>query len=497
MISRNMPEHFAPILTTAAVVLHWCIIVGLAIRIIHRRRSTGVSLAWLLLITSVPYVGAGVYLLVGEVWLPHRRIRLTRASRAELEEVIGRIEHEWELGDDQLPDLARGLNAHAQAPYGLTALTGNNLRLYETCGAFIDDLVRDIDDARESVSMLYYIWESAGDIGRVERALLDAVERGVACRLLLDSAGSKPFLRSRRADQLRAGGVEIVEALPAGLLRVFFKRIDIRNHRKIISIDHEIAYTGSMNMVDPVHFKVGRGVGQWVDVMARVRGPAARVLGMNLAMDWAIEHDRTGRDATHGPVQALRDAPPVEKAGDIIAQVVPSGPDQGDQLIHEMLITLIYNARTRLMITTPYFVPSDAMLQALVSAAHRGVRVTIVLPERIDSVLVRLACRSYLEDLLRAGVEVYAYKGGLLHAKTVTADDEVALLGSVNMDLRSFSINFEISLFVYDRGVVRDMKQLQAGYIEDSIRIELRDWERRPVHRRLIENAVQLLSPIL
>lgn len=492
-----MPEPLVPILTTGAVVLHWCIIVGLAVRIILRRRPIGVSLAWLLLITSVPYVGAGVYLLVGEIWLPRRRIRLAKASRAELEQAIGRIEQEWELGDDRLPDLARGLNAHVQAPYGLTALGGNDLRLYATCGAFVDALVEDIRDARESVSMLYYIWETAGEIERVEHALLEAARRGVACRLLLDGAGSKRFLRSKRAGQLRSGGVEIVEALPAGLLRVFFKRIDIRNHRKIICIDHEIAYTGSMNMVDPRYFKVGRGVGPWIDVMARVRGPAGRVLGMNLALDWAIEHDRKGLDAKRGPVQDLRDAPPVMAAGDIITQVVPSGPDQGEQLIHEMLVTMIYNARTRLIITTPYFVPSDVMLQALVSAAHRGVRVSLVLPERIDSLLVRQACRSYFEDLLLAGVEIFRYRGGLLHAKTVTADDEVGLLGSVNMDLRSFSINFEISLFVYDRGVVRDMKQMQTAYMQDSDRIELREWQARPVYRRLIENAVQLLSPIL
>lgn len=497
MLSMPTIEHLGSILATAAVVLHWGIIVGLGLRIILTRRPTGVSLAWLLLITSVPYVGAGIYLFVGELWLPKRRMRLAQQSRTELSQVIDRIEDQWEMADDELPDLAVELNAHAQAPFGLTALGGNELKIFETCGSCLEEMLEDIRTAEKSVSMLFYIWESAGLVRQVEEAMIEAVKRGVECRLLLDSAGSKKFLQTRRAAELRRAGIVIAEALPASFLRVFFKRIDIRNHRKIVAIDNRIAYTGSMNMVDPAYFNAGRGVGQWIDVMARVRGPAARVLSMNLAMDWSIDYRRDVKVHTSGPIESIRSAEPIERAGNIVAQVVPSGPDQASQLIHELLITLIYNTRRRLIITTPYFVPSDSMLQALVSAAHRGVRVSLVVPEKIDSVLVRHASRSYFQDLLSAGVEIHTYRGGLLHAKTVTADDEVALLGSVNMDLRSFSINFEISMFVYDQSAVQELKQLQRSYLDDSVRIELHDWQRRPVHSRLIENAVQLLSPIL
>ena len=490
-------DHLGSYLATAAVVMHWGIIIGLGARIILTRRPTGVSLAWLLLITTVPYVGAGIYLFVGELWLPKRRMKLAQQSRTELSQAIERIELNWELADDELPDLAVELNAHAQAPYGLTALGGNEIKIYETCAASLDDLLTDINNAKQSVSMLFYIWESAGLVKSIEEALVRAVERGVECRLLLDSAGSNNFLRSRRAHELKRAGIVIAESLPASFLRVFFKRIDIRNHRKIVAIDNTVAYTGSMNMVDPAHFHTGRGVGQWVDVMSRVRGPAARVLSMNLAMDWSLDHRRDTKRLISGPIESIRTADPVERAGDIVAQVVPSGPDQGSQLIHELLVTLIYNTRRRLIITTPYFVPSDSMLQALVSAAHRGVRVSLVVPEKIDSLLVRHASRSYFQDLLGAGVEIHAYRGGLLHAKTVTADNDVALLGSVNMDLRSFSINFEISMFIYNQATVQELKALQQSYMNDAVRIELDAWQRRPVYRRLIENSLQLLSPIL
>ena len=493
----NMPTLLISILTTSTLVLHWGIVIGLGLRIILKRRARGVAIAWLFLITSLPFVGAVMYLLVGELWLPRRRIRIAKEVRAGLQGMVGKIEDQWELPDDQLPELARTLNAQTHAPLGLTALGGNALELIDTCESCTDALVHDIQNAQHSVSMLFYIWQSAGQIQRVEQALVDAVERGVKVRLLIDGAGSKEFLRSPRAKQLRKRGIEIVEALPGGLLRMLFERIDIRNHRKIVVIDHSIAYTGSMNMVDPAYFKLGAGFGQWVDVMARIQGPVARVLGMHMGMDWAIEDRISKADHAGEMIKAIEQQGEIEAAGTIAAQVVPSGPDQDEQIIHEMLITLIYNARTRLVITTPYFVPSESMLQAMVSAAHRGVRVSLVVPKNIDSVLVRHASRSYFEDLLEAGIELYAYTGGLLHAKTVTADQNVAMLGSVNMDLRSFSINFELSLFVYDTEFMKTLRDLQHSYIEQSERIEPEAWAERSIVTRAIQNTMQLMAPIL
>lgn len=485
------------ILPTLAVVLHWGIIVGLGLRIILRRRASGVTLAWFLLVTSVPFVGAFIYLMVGELWLPHRRIKRAISGRESLRDVVETIEDRWELADADLPDLARSLNAQSNVPLGLSALGGNRVEIFDECSPCLQRVIEDIDGAEQSVNMLYYIWQSLGAVAEVEQALIRAAERGVQCRLLLDSAGSRRFLKGPRARELRSAGVEIVEALPVGKLRIQLKRIDIRNHRKIISIDHRIGYTGSMNMVDPAFFNVGKGVGQWVDVMARVEGPAAKVLDITMALDWAIEDTRRESESTRALLESIKEAPPVQAAGSIAAQIVPSGPDQAALLIHQMLVTLIYNARRRLVMTTPYFIPGDAMLEAMISAAHRGVRVTLVVPRDIDSVLVRHASKAYYDDLLRAGVEIFAFRGGLLHSKIVTADDDVAMMGSVNIDRRSFSINFEISMFVYDPDTLDRLRGLQYGYIEDSDRIELGAWERRPVHTKVLQNAVQLLAPIL
>ncbi|MEX0876454.1 MAG: cardiolipin synthase [Phycisphaerales bacterium] len=485
------------ILTTSAVVLHWCIIVGLGLRIILKRRPTGVSLAWFLLITTVPFVGAIVYLFVGEVWLPHKRIKRYNASVKRLALASHLIEERWEMSSDELPPIPAMLNAHAHVPLGLSALGGNTFELFETAGSCLRAIAEDIDRAQRSVNMLFYIWHTQGDPELVAQALIRAAQRGVACRVMVDSAGSRDFARGAMARSLRKAGVVVVEAMPVGMFRFLFARIDIRNHRKIVTIDHEIAYTGSMNMVDPRYFHSHKNVGEWVDVMARVRGPAARVLDMIIAIDWAVESELQPRNLPESLIDSIQGAEPIEAAGDVVLQVLPSGPDQPPQLIHDMLLTLIYGAQRRLVITTPYFIPSEAMLTAITSAAHRGVEVTLVVPLRIDSVLVRHASKAYYEDLFASGVEIRAYKGGLLHAKTVTADDSVVMLGTVNMDKRSFWINFEISLFAYDAGIVENMRTLQESYIADSVRVDPEAWERRLIHQKVIQNTVQLLAPIL
>jgi len=482
-----------PVIAATVLVLHWVIVVGLGLRIILKRRPTGVSLSWFLVVASVPYFGALVYLMVGEVWIPKRRIRRYNAFKDSMAAQIEYIDQVWDIKGDALEPIARSLNALASKPLNISAIGGNSMKLFDTSTACFSSIVEDIDRAHSTVCMLFYLWDSKGEVRLVEEALIRAATRGVACRVMVDSAGNRKFARSKDAMAMRRAGVQVVETLPVGIFRMLFARIDIRNHRKIVTIDHDIGYTGSMNMVDPRFFHQMKGVGRWVDVMARVEGPGARVLDMTINLDWGIEM----RDDPSGEIRSMTPSSPVEPSGEIPLQIVPSGPDQAPRIIHDMLLTLIYNATDRLIITTPYFIPGEAMLTALTGASMRGVRVTLVVPKKIDSILVRYASKSYFEDLLDAGVEICLYRGGLLHAKTVTADGEVALLGTVNMDKRSFWINFEISLFAYEQGIVAELRGLQESYIRDADRVEGAQWRQRPVLFRIAENSVQLLSPIL
>lgn len=481
-------------LAVLIAVLHWCIVIGLGLRIVLKRRPTGVSIAWLLIVVSVPFVGAALYLFVGELWLPRGRIKEYKSYIESIENQIDLVDSSWDVKGEDLSPMARKLNAQSANPFRVSAIGGNSFELIDSPGVCMRMIAKDIDQAKQSVSMLFYIWDSNGDTEIVEEALIRAAQRGVCCRVMIDGAGSAKFIKGRRIGVLRAKGIEVLPLLRVGVLRVLFARIDIRNHRKIVTIDHKVGYTGSMNMVDPHFFHVKKNVGQWVDVMARVCGPAARVLDFTVRSDWAIETKRLEKGSSSFEYE---DVEPIESAGKCVLQVVPSGPDQAPQIIHDMLLTLIYNSTRRLILTTPYFIPSEAMLTGLTAAARRGVAVTLVLPEKLDSYLVRHASKSYYEDLLESGVEIFHYKGGLLHTKTVTVDDEVALIGTVNMDKRSFWINFEISLFAYEQSVVQRVRELQESYIEHASPVMLNDWQSRPLHSRIIQGVVQLFGPVL
>jgi cardiolipin synthase len=291
---------------------------------------------------------------------------------------------------------------------------------------------------------------------------------------------------------MRENGVDVVEALPVGLLRSLFVRVDLRLHRKIVVIDGLVAFTGSLNLVDPQFFKQGKGVGEWVDAMVRVTGPAVKLLELVFVWDWLIETGET----LEGQIPANPGDMPAS-AGQAVAQVLPSGPGYRDGTIHQLLLTAIYSARRQLIMTTPYFVPDEALIGALQSAAQRGVEVTLIVPYHIDSVLVRYASQAYNDDLLRAGVRILRFRGGLLHTKSVVIDGETTLFGTVNLDIRSMRLNFEVTIIVYDAAFGSDVRNLQLSYAKSSEPMDLERWRRRGRAGRFLENAAQLVSPLL
>ena len=301
--------------------------------------------------------------------------------------------------------------------------------------------------------------------------------------------------------QLREAGVRIVPALPVGVFKTFFARSDLRNHRKILIVDNLVAYTGSFNLVDPRFFKQGAGVGEWVDVMMRCRGEMVLELAAVFYADVAVETDENLTEVQQQIEQISDKIPELltikRQSGDAIAQVIPSAPNQSDPVIYETIVCAIHAAKSRVMITTPYFVPDELLLTALTTAAKRGVDVTLILPAKVDSLLVRWASRAYYPNLLNAGVKIALFHGGLLHAKTLTVDNGYALFGTVNMDMRSFFLNLEISLAIYDAPATEAIAQLQQQYLRDSRLISLTHWQQRDKVWGLVENVVRLFSPLL
>jgi cardiolipin synthase len=470
-------------------VAHVVIFVTLGLRVIWRRRPVGVTIAWLGVIVLAPFFGAVCYFLFGESRLGNRTEREMRellpAYRAWLSKPRDAKVDWTDLPPDPLQIHELGVRT-----IGIPAFSGNRIVLYDDSMEAFRAIIKDIDSARESVHMEFYIWEPGGVADDVAAAVLRAAKRGLQCRLLLDSIGSEEFFGSHVERELRAGGVHIVEALPVSLVRSFVVRADHRTHRKIAVVDGTVGYTGSLNVLDPREFKVSRGVGQWVDAMARIEGPAVEALAVTFVGDWELATDE-GLEA----IGRMVHEPP--RVGGANVQVMPSGPGHAPEAIHKLILTTIYAARKELVLTTPYFVPSDALLVALVSAAERGIDVTILVPARNDSRLVQQASHATFEELLAAGVKIHEFEAGLLHTKSITVDGCTSVFGSVNLDMRSFYLNFEISLFVYDREFTTRLRALQLAYILGSRRVDPATWAARPLYRKLAENVVRLLGPLL
>ena len=478
------------ILSTIALILHWSIVVGLAIRVIMRRVPIGISMAWLAVIASTPFVGAGFYILFGEKRLGRRRAACVAAYHAEFDtwQKAVRLCHTAE--DMELSDSAKPIYRQAERLLGLPAFTENKIELLDNFQAIFDALVADINAAQSRCHLCFYIWHEGGKTADVTEALIQAAGRGVDCRVLVDAIGSKEFLKSPSAKHMRKSGVHITAALPTGILNTLFVRRDLRNHRKIVIIDNEIAYIGSQNLVDPRYFKQDSGVGGWVDAVMRITGQTAVVLDEVFRFDWMAE---TGNSYKISSVCT----DDLEADNKSMVQVVPSGPDLCPQAIYQLLLTEIYSARKQLTITTPYFIPDDSILTALISAAQRGVAVTLIVPAHNDSLLVRYASVAHFDDLMSAGVRIALFEGGLLHTKSLTIDDSVCVFGSVNFDIRSLWLNFEISLFLYDQAMTGKVKALQETYVSQSHQLDLDIWRKRYAWHRFVENATRLVSPLL
>lgn len=479
---------------TITFILHIAIFVGIAVRVIMLRPAPGVALAWLLLVAVLPLLGLPLYLLFGERRIGQKRAQRMATQRADFRELGKEFvkEHMTTVDWSTHPPENQMMNRLGENKRGIPTLSGNELKLYSDTQEILAAIAADVDRAESSVQMAFYIWHEGGMADEVLEALIRAARRGVRCRLLIDHLGARPWWRGKQPGRLQAAGVELQHALPVGLLKGFVTRNDLRLHRKIVTIDGQTGWTGSMNLVDPRFFKQDAGVGEWIDAMVRVEGNAVLVLGATLVGDWQRE---TGEDTSRLIESA--DLHRVRRAGKADVQVIPSGPGESSDALLQMLLGLINGARRELILTTPYFVPDDAMLRALRGAAGRGAEVDLIVPEQVDSMLVRYASRSYYDDLMDAGVRIRPFRGGLLHTKSITVDGEASMIGTANLDMRSLWLNYEISLFVYDADFTQRLRALQTAYLKDCDTIDRQAWMSRRFAPRFIENAFRLVSPLL
>jgi cardiolipin synthase A/B len=461
----------------------WAIRLAMLV-VVPFRRTPAAAKGWLLLIFFEPWVGLLLYLLIGRARLPRwQRDQLAKLPRA-MARVVDRLAHHPNVFHPDVGSALSGAVTLAENLGGMPILGGNAVELIVEYDATFERLVADIDRAENHVHLLFFIIADDRATAPVFEALGRAVKRGVACRVLADAIGSRSGLRTLRP-RLAALGVELRAMLPVSLFPWRKARLDLRNHRKIAVIDGRVGYTGSQNLV-AADFKDGL---PYEDLMVRVTGPVVLDLQYIFAADWFVETDEV--------LDGEAEFPCPEIAGGVPAQALASGPAFPTQNNQRLFVALVHGASKQVVLTTPYFIPDEPLLQAMQTAALRGVDVHLVVSEKADQFIVSRAQESYYEELLEAGVHIHLYRKQFLHAKHLSIDDAVALIGSSNLDIRSFVLNAEVMLMIYDSGLTARLAAEQERYFANSRLLTLAAWEERSFGRKVVQNLARLLSPLL
>ena len=467
-------------------ISEWLIRTVMLVVVIERHPLRS-AMTWLLLIFFLPWVGLLLYLFIGENRLPARRLKKRKALLKKLESLRQRYTLQ---NSNVLPGPDKPFQSTvvlAEKLGYMPMMFGNRSSLLDDTDQVIDCLLKDIAAAKTHVHLLFYIFEVDETGRRVIDALKQAVERGVDCRLLVDDQGSRRFMRLMAAE-VKQAGIQLYPILPVTLLRAWASRIDLRNHRKIAVIDGMTAYTGSQNIVNAGY---GRKSLCWFDLMVRLSGPVVLELQAVFVGDWYAESDELLHSDDIFPVAATRET------GSDAVQTLPSGPLFEAENYQRVVIDALYAAHSRVVITTPYFIPDEALLQALETVALKGVSVALIMPGQSDQKLVDQASHSYFERLLKVGVAIYLFEPGLLHAKSMTIDESLAFIGSSNFDIRSFALNFEINMIFYGEEFAGKLYRTQQVFIEQSKQLSLAQWQQRSRHQRVVQSLSKLLSPVL
>ncbi|GAA2018924.1 cardiolipin synthase [Pseudokineococcus marinus] len=462
-----------------------------ALAVVPRDRRPSSAMAWLILIFFVPSLGVVAYLLIGSPKLPRAR-REKQASMNRLIEEAARgaddvvEEHPW-------PPWVEGVTRLNHALGAMPLLSSNDAHIIPDYRDQLRELAEGVAKAQRYVHVEFYILSYDDATAPVFAALEDAVARGVTVRVLLDHIGSWRYPGYKRAvRELDRIGVQWRLMLPVQPLRGRYQRPDLRNHRKLVVVDGETAFVGSLNLIDRTYDKratIKRGL-LWQDLLVRLHGPVVHEVDALFVTDWYSETDEVVSQATDHL------APP-DPGRRLHCQVVPSGPGFEGQNNLKLFNALLYGASRRVSITSPYFVPDESLLTAVTTAAERGVEVELFVGAIGDQVLVFHAQRSYYEALLRAGVRIWLYPAPyVLHAKHMSVDDDVAVVGSSNMDIRSFELDLELTLLVLGREFTDELRRVEDDYRSRSTELTLEAWSGRGFWRRLADDLARLTSAV-
>ncbi len=476
------------------LVVDWIIRIA-ALFVVPRNRKPSSGTAWLMLIFFFPILGAFLFLILGNAKLPKKR----REAQKTLNRVIASLLAEFRQKFDNkkllngvAPKKYQRLATLSESLSNLPVFDGNTVEVLPEYNDVIKRIIKDINKAEHYIHLEYFIIALDEITEPLFDALAAAVKRGVIVRVLYDGLSVRRYPKWKQAlKRLGSNGVKIQPMLPFKLPGKGYVRPDLRNHRKLVTIDGITGYTGSQNLVQRDYHR--KDDIYYDELVVRVQGPIVLQLAAIFITDW---HAETGKLLSYKDMGTK--ATQIKKFGNVSAQVLPSGPGYDDENNLMLFTDLIHTAEKCIVIVNPYFVPDDALSTAIVSAAKRGIEVTMINSEAMDQFMVGHAQRSFYEMLLKSGVNLYLYNAPiLLHSKFILIDNDLAAIGSSNLDIRSFFLDLEVTLTIFDKKVVKDLNKVVKTYIKNSKQINLQQWRKRSKYQQLLDNIARLTSALV
>lgn len=456
-------------------------VISIVIVILLENRNPLKTLSWTLVLIFLPIVGIILYLFLGE---DHRKkykiLRKRYKGLSKKYELSLDFEHAEDYPEDyqKLVTLLQQINE-------ASVLTGNEIDFYATGRAKFDQLFLDIEQARHHIHLLYYKVTDDTIGYELSDLLIKKATEGVKVRLIYDDVGSIKT-KKKYFTKLKKGGVEVVSYLEVRF-PLIAQRVNYRNHRKLVVIDGKIGFIGGMNVGDC--YIDGFSWGKWRDVQIRIEGNSVKGLQKVFFMDWYFSQQTIETSEQYFPPMRKYDKNPM--------QIVSSGPVDKYNSIERGMFQAINGAKKNICIQTPYFMPSENILSALQTASMSGVEVTMILPNRSDSFFVDRSTHSYVKNLVDYGIHVYLYLDGFLHTKCMVVDDFLTIIGSANMDMRSFDLSFETDAFIYNKDTAQKAKAIFYEDLEKSKEVIKQEWKKRPFIRRLLESIMRVFTPLM
>ena len=473
---------FDSVFSTAVSLLFFLTVVVTVMVVILDNRNPFKTLVWVLVLIFLPVVGLILYFFFGQDTRKEKLIskkgfeRLSKYPMMEFQE-----QESFPISELESHSVVRFFQRVNKA----LPFEGNGMDICSDGYTMIQSLLKAIGSARHHIHIQFYIFEDDAVGHLVRDALMDKAREGIEVRVLYDDVGCWKVPHTFY-DEMREAGIETRSFLKVRFPR-FTSKVNYRNHRKVVIVDGETGFIGGMNIAE--RYLKGVSWGVWKDVMIRIKGKAVYGLQTSFLVDWYA--------TDHSLITSSRYFPKMEDNGDSLIQIATSDPVGKWKDIMQGLLLVIASARKYIYIQTPYLLPTESILVALKTAALAGVDVRIMIPERSDSRLVHWGTKSYLAELMEAGVKIYCYQRGFLHSKLVVSDDSLATVGSTNMDFRSFEHNFEVNAFLYDRTSVLKLKEIFLSDQKDARLIQQKAWRVRPWSQKVKESIIRLLAPLL